>query len=176
VGCLSISNFKLPRIQRQFCQHVLQTCTLSEALSAPSICECLQRRRLVINIRGEKIWVTNIEGKKFRKNIFSDNILKKILKNILLFSKISDDFFFSHRQLFSKMYTLHSKFTLFSLYFFSLSLFLLLSFMFFYKIKKIKNYRLIIGGQKGVLIIGGTCPGCPPESPPMNACKYCASQ
>ena len=103
MGCLSISNFKLPRIQRQFCQHVLQTCTLSEALSAPSICECLQRRRLVINIRGEKIWVTNIEGKKFRKNIFSDNILKKILKNILLFSKISDDFFLVIDNFFQKI-------------------------------------------------------------------------
>src|SRR6218665_382369 len=65
------------------------------------------------------------------------------------------------------MYTLHSKFTLFSFYFsffFSASAF----FHFFkQKYKKIKNSRLIIGGKKGacllILIIGGACPGCPPR-------------
>ena len=35
-----------------------------------------QRRRLVLNIGGAKIWVTNIGGQEFRENIFWDNILK----------------------------------------------------------------------------------------------------
>src|SRR6218665_92850 len=68
------------------------------------------------------------------------------------------------------MYTLHSKFTPFSLYF---SFFVSVSSAFFHvflhKINK-KNSRLIIGGgKKGVLppiliIGGGGCPGSPPES------------
>src|SRR6218665_828693 len=107
--------------------------------------ETNHRRRLVINIGGEKIWVTNIGGKKFWENIFSD-IIPKILKNPLLFSKISEDLFFSHRQLFSKMYTLHSKFTPFSLYF-SFFVFVSAFFHFFCKRKK-KNSCLIIGGEK----------------------------
>jgi len=53
----------------------------------------MHRRRLVINIGGQKFGSQILGGQKFRENIFSDNILKKNLKNILLFSKISDDFF-----------------------------------------------------------------------------------
>jgi len=37
-----------------------------------------QHRRLVINIWGAKILVSNIGGEKFRENIFSDNILQKM--------------------------------------------------------------------------------------------------
>src|SRR6218665_1786015 len=90
-----------------------------------------------------------------------------LFKNPII--KISDDFFLVIDNFFSKNYTLHSKFAPFSLYFLSLSLFLL-SFMFFLN-KKNRNSRLIIGGQKRgfapILIIGGACPGCPPESTPM---------
>jgi len=39
-----------------------------------------QRRRLVINIGGQK-FLSQILGGKFRENIFSYNILKKVLKN-----------------------------------------------------------------------------------------------
>src|SRR6218665_1837134 len=66
----------------------------------------IQRRRLVINIGGQKLGSQIFGGQKFRENIFSDKILTKILEKILLFSKISDDVYF-----------LHSKFTPFSLYF-----------------------------------------------------------
>ena len=59
--------------------------------------------------------------------------------------------------------------------FLSLSLFLL-SFMFFFN-KKIKNSRLIIGGQnRGFApqskLLGGACPGCPPESTPMVSTTF----
>ena len=53
-----------------------------------------QRRRLVINIGGQKFGSQLLGGQKFRENIFSDYILKIILKTILLFSKISDDISF----------------------------------------------------------------------------------
>ena len=69
-----------------------------------------QRRRLVINIGGQKFGSQILGCQKFRKNIFSDNILKTFWKNLFLFWKF-------HRQLISKSYTLHSKFTPFSLYF-----------------------------------------------------------
>src|SRR6218665_2193190 len=107
---------------------------------------CIHRRRLVINIGVAKIWVTNIGvakiwvtnigGKHFWKNIFFRQHSKQILKKIPLYSKISEDIFlfFSHQQPFSKNDTLHSTCTPFSLYFLSLSLFLL-SFMFYFLFK-----------------------------------------
>ena len=72
-----------------------------------AMCIRIHRRRFVINIEGAKIWVTNMGGQKFWANLFSDK------KSIL--SKISDDLFFSHRQLSYKIYTFHSKCTPFSL-------------------------------------------------------------
>src|SRR6218665_356341 len=142
------------------------------------------RRRLVINIGGAKIWVTNIGGTKILgKFIFRQKILKKFPS---ILSKISDDLFFSHRQLFKKIYTFHSKCSPFSLYgclcFFHskctpFSLYCCLCFCFlsclFFSIKKIKKFSFDYWrGKKGVLppilIIGGACPGCPPESTPMS--------
>ena len=52
-----------------------------------------QGRRLVINIGGAKIWVTNIGGQKF--------FLKIYLKVPFNSLKNSDDLFFSHQQFFS---------------------------------------------------------------------------
>src|SRR6218665_3823440 len=45
-----------------------------------------QRRRLVINIGGQKVLSQILGGQKFMKNIFSDNILKKLTK-ILYYKK-----------------------------------------------------------------------------------------
>src|SRR6218665_2933304 len=119
-----------------------------------------QRRRLVINIGGAKILVSNIGGQTFRENIHSKKFL---FKSPII--KISDDFFLVIDNFFSKNYTLHSKFAPFSLYFLSLSLFLLF-FMFFLN-KKNKNSRLIIGGgKKGFcphLNYLGRVPGLPPR-------------
>ena len=76
--------------------------------------------------------------------------------------------FFISRQLFQKFTPFIQNLLPFLCISLSLSLFLL-SFMFFYKknTKKIKNSRLIIGGEKRgfapILIIGGACPGCPPR-------------
>src|SRR6218665_1046566 len=70
----------------------------------------------------------------------------------------------SHRQLFSKIYTLHSKFTHFSLYFSSFVSVSAFFHVFFQKHKKIKNSRPIIGG-KGFcphLNYWGRVPGLPP--------------
>src|SRR6218665_375770 len=85
---------------------------------------CVHRRRLVINIGGhkfgsqilggQKFGSQILEGQKFWTNLLSD---KKILKKFpSILSKISDDLFFSHRQLFYKIDTFHSKCTPFSLY------------------------------------------------------------
>src|SRR6218665_1280283 len=90
-------------------------------------CLTLQQRRLVINIGGAKIWVTNIGGHKFRENIFSD--IFKNLKKILLFSEISDDLLL----VIDNFKKLHPSFEIYSL-FFVFFLFLsmcLLSFIFF---------------------------------------------
>ena len=104
--------------------------------------------RQCVNIGGAKIWVTNIGGAKiYGKYIFKQNSQKNLEKNPKKFLMT----FFSHRQLFKQISTLHSKFTPFSLYF---SFFVSLSaffHVFLLKDKKIKNSRLIIGGQKGVL-------------------------
>ena len=82
------------------------------------------RRRLVINIGGAKIWVTNIGGTKILgKFIFRQKILKKFPS---ILSKISDDLFFSHRQLFLLfLKNLHLSFKMYSVFFVLLSLFLL---------------------------------------------------
>src|SRR6218665_1998889 len=79
--------------------------------------------------------------------------------------------FFGQQQLFSKICTFHSKFTLFSLYF---SLFVSVSAFFHViltKIQNIKNYRLIIGKKMGFaphLNYWGRVPRLPPpESTPM---------
>jgi len=79
--------------------------------------EPVQPRRLVINIGGQKFGSQILGGQKFRENIFSDNMLKKFFKKIFLFSKISDDFFLVIEN-FSQIYTLHSKFTPFFVFFF----------------------------------------------------------
>src|SRR6218665_4019342 len=115
-----------------------------------------QWRRLVINIGGAKIWVTNIgEGKNLGKIYFQTTFSQMFLKSILLFSK---------------MYTLHSKFTPFSLYF---SFFVSVSVffhVFWVKIKKLSSDYW--GGQKRGfaphLNYWGRVPGLPPESTPME--------
>src|SRR6218665_1967038 len=72
------------------------------------------QRKLVINIGGQKFGSQILGGTKILgKFIFR----QKILKNSLLFSpKFLTTFFLSHRQLFYKLYTFHSKCTPFSLY------------------------------------------------------------
>src|SRR6218665_2842717 len=76
---------------------------------------------------------------------------------------------FSHRQLFSNIYSLHSKFTPFSLYFSFFVSVSALFHVFFYKTnKKQKNSPLIIGGgqKRGlppILNIGERVPGLPPR-------------
>jgi len=105
-----------------------------------------QRRRLVINIWGAKIWVTNIGGGKNLGKIYFQTTFSKKFRKTSFYSKKFLTTFFSHRQLFPKMYTLHSKFTPFSLYF-SFFVFVSAFFHFFCKRKK-KNSCLIIGGEK----------------------------
>ena len=95
------------------------------------------RRRLVINIGVAKIWVTNIGGQKYRENIFSDNILKIILKKSFYSKKFVMTFIFFSRQLFSKMYSIQNLLP-FLCIFISLSRFLL-SFMFFLLNKKFSS-------------------------------------
>src|SRR6218665_1618936 len=90
---------------------------------------------------------------------------------------MSDDLFcFSHRQLFSKIYTLHSKFTPFFLYF---SFFVSVSaffHVFFIKNKKFSSDYL--GGQKRgfppILIIGGARPRAAPQS--LRLCQAALSK
>src|SRR6218665_1651900 len=82
------------------------------------------RRRLVINLGGKNLGHKYWGGQKFGsqilggakilgKFIFRQKIFKKFPS---ILSKISHDLFFSHRQLFYKIYTFHSKCTPFSLY------------------------------------------------------------
>src|SRR6218665_3432168 len=116
---------------------------------------------------GHKYW----GGQKFGSQILGDKNFWQIYfqaKNLEKFpsilSKISDDLFFSHRQLFYKIDTFHSKCTRFSLY--CCLCFCFLSCLFF--INK-QNYKILVclwgGRQKRcfvpILIIGGACPGCP---------------
>src|SRR6218665_276492 len=111
------------------------------------------RCRLVINIKGAKIWVTNTGGQTFWDNIFSDNILNKFEKIPFYSLKFLKTFLVINN--FKKNYTLHSKCTPFSLY---LSFFVSVSALFhvlFFLNKKITNSRLIIGGAKKVF--------CPPS-------------
>src|SRR6218665_4039635 len=88
---------------------------------------------------------------------------------------MSDDLFcFSHRQLFSKIYTLHSKFTPFSLYF---SFFVSVSaffHVFFIKNKKFSSDYW--GAKKGfpILIIGGAHPRAAPQS--LRLCQAALSK
>ena len=89
-----------------------------------------QGRRLVINIGGAKIWVTNIGGaKNFWKYIFRKKFLKVPLNSLTKFWR---PFFFSHRKFFSKKCTLFIEiyFLFFVFFFFSLC-FCFLSCLFF---------------------------------------------
>src|SRR6218665_125325 len=77
----------------------------------------MQGRRLVINIGGQKFGSQILGGKNFGKIYFLKKILKKFPS---ILSKIYDDLFFSHLQLFLKNVHLSFKmykFTSFSLYF-----------------------------------------------------------
>src|SRR6218665_3683230 len=110
------------------------------------------------------MWVTNIGEQKFKENIFSDNILKNFEENPFYSTKFLRTFF-SHRQLFQKFTPFIQNLLPFLCIFLPLSLFLLSFVFIFFKLKKLKNSRLIIGGPKRgvspILIIGGACPGCP---------------
>ena len=112
---------------------------------------------------GHKHW----GGKNFWKIYFQ----KKSLKVPFNSQKNSDDLFFS-RQLFSKnvkctllIENVQIYFLFFVFIFLSLC-FCFLSCLFFYKYKKLKNSRLIIGGQKrgfAQLNFWGRVPGMPPR-------------
>src|SRR6218665_3682697 len=108
---------------------------------------------------GQKFGSQILGGKNFGQIYFQTKNLEKFPS---ILSRISDDFsFFSHRQIFYKIYTFHSKCTPFSLY--CCLCFCFLSCLFFY-INKIKFSSDYWGGKKGfcpILIIGGACPGCP---------------
>src|SRR6218665_1647080 len=115
----------------------------------------IQRGRLVINIGGAKMLVSNIGGGKlFGKCIFRQH--SKKIEKILQLYKISDDLFLVIENFFQKFTPFIQNLLPFLCIFLSLSLFLL-SFMFF-KYKKIKNSRLNYWGR---------APGLPPESTPM---------
>ena len=134
--------------------------------------ELSHRRRLVINIGGAKIWVTDIGGRKNFWEIYfqTKNLLKKfpsilwkISDDLFLFCLVIDNFFYKN---------LHLSFKMYSVFFVLLSLFLL-SFMFiFFNKQNSKILVWLLGGKKGALppiliFLGGACPGCPPESTPM---------
>ena len=76
--------------------HPRVVCICLCLLLCHSLCQFLSvyrhRRRLVINIGGQKFGSEILGEQRFRENIFSD-IIKKIWKNPLLFSKISEDLF-----------------------------------------------------------------------------------
>src|SRR6218665_2605498 len=75
----------------------------------------MHRRRLVINIGEKKFGSQILGGKNFGQIYFQTKNLEKI--SLLFSSKFLTTFyffFFSHRQLFYKMYTFHSKCTPFS--------------------------------------------------------------
>src|SRR6218665_2521938 len=85
-------------------QHLLNFSTGSLSGSAFSIVSPpLQRRRLVINIGGQKFGSQILGGQKFWENLFSD---KKSRKSSLLFSpKFLTTFFKKHRQLLFTKFT-----------------------------------------------------------------------
>src|SRR6218665_3036639 len=102
--------------------------------------------------------------------MFSDNILKKFEKIPFYSQKFLTTFFKSSTTFFKNLHPSFKIYSLFFVFFFLCLCFCFLS-CFLFLNKRIKNSRLIIGGQKGVLppilIIGGRVPGLPPESTPM---------
>src|SRR6218665_142226 len=81
-------------------------------------------------------------------------------------------FFFSHRQLFQKMYTIYSLFFVF--FFLCLCFFCFLS-CFFFKIKNNKFSSDYGGAKSGFaphLNYWGRVPGLPPESTPMSISRF----
>jgi len=137
-----------------------------------------QWRRLVINIGGAKIWVTNIgEGKNLGKiyfqTTFSKNFEKypSILKNFWWHFLVINNFFKNVLPSF-KIYCLFFVFS----FFVSVSAFFHVLFTKITKNKKLSSDYW--GAKKGVLPhlnYRGRVPGLPPESTPMGSMKQILS-